>query len=35
MGTDIDVLVAGDCLLTKEQQDPLLQRRYEGAFELD
>jgi carbamoyltransferase len=35
MGTDIEVLVAGDCLLVKEQQDPSLQRRYEGAFELD
>jgi carbamoyltransferase len=35
MGTDIEVLVVGDCLMLKEAQDPALQRRYEGAFELD
>ena len=35
MGTDIEALVVGDCPLTKEQQDPSFQRRYEGAFELD
>jgi carbamoyltransferase len=35
MGTDIEVLAAGNCLLRKEDQDPSLQTRYEGKFELD
>jgi carbamoyltransferase len=35
MGTDIEVLVAGDCLLVKEQQDVSLRQRYESAFDLD
>jgi carbamoyltransferase len=35
MGTEIEVLAIGDCLLMKEQQDPALKRRYESAFELD
>ena len=35
MGTEIDVLAAGNCFLRKEDQDPALARRYEGQFEPD
>ena len=35
MGTDIEVLVAGNCLLRKEEQDASLRRNYSEAFELD
>ncbi len=35
MGTDVEVLVVGGCYLRKEDQDPALGTRYEGAFELD
>jgi carbamoyltransferase len=35
MGTEIEVLAVGNCLLLKEAQDPALKTRYEGAFELD
>jgi len=35
MGTDMDVLAIGNCLLTKEDQDPSLKRDYKDAFELD
>ena len=35
MGTGIEVLAIGDCLLRKEQQDPALARDYKDAFELD
>jgi carbamoyltransferase len=35
MGTEIDVLAVGDCLLRKEDQDPSLKRDYKDAFELD
>jgi carbamoyltransferase len=35
MGTEIDALAIGDCYLAKEDQDPGLQRNYEGAFEPD
>jgi carbamoyltransferase len=35
MGSDIEVLVAGNCLLRKEEQDPALRQDYKGAFELD
>jgi carbamoyltransferase len=35
MGTEIEVLAVGNCLLQKEQQDPSLKTRYEGKFELD
>jgi carbamoyltransferase len=35
MGTEIDVLAIGNCLLLKENQNPDLRTRYEGAFELD
>jgi carbamoyltransferase len=35
MGTDIEVLVAGNCLLRKEDQDASLRLNYSEAFELD
>jgi len=35
MGTEIDVLAAGNCLLRKEDQDPALKADYSNAFELD
>ena len=35
MGTEIDMLVVGDCILRKEEQDPTLRREYKDAFELD
>ena len=35
MGTEIEVLVVGNCLLRKEDQDPSLKLNYEQAFELD
>jgi len=35
MGTEIEVLAAGNCLLRKEDQNPALRRNYESAFELD
>jgi carbamoyltransferase len=35
MGTEIEVLAAGNCYLRKEDQDPGLKRDYKGAFELD
>ncbi len=35
MGSDIEVLVVGNCLLRKEDQDPALKRDYKDAFELD
>ena len=35
MGTELDVLVVGNCILEKSEQDPALQRDYKGAFELD
>ena len=35
MGTGIEVLAIGDCLLRKEDQDPALGRDYKDAFELD
>lgn len=35
MGTDIDVLVAGNCVLRKDAQDRSLARDYKDAFELD
>ena len=35
MGTEIDVLAAGNCLLRKEAQDPALRRSYKDQFELD
>jgi len=35
MGTGIDMLVIGNCVLEKAQQDSAAQIRYEAAFELD
>ena len=35
MGTDIEVLVAGNCVLDKDRQDPALKLDYKDAFELD
>jgi carbamoyltransferase len=35
MGTDIEVLAVGNCLLRKEKQNPALKQNYETAFELD
>jgi carbamoyltransferase len=35
MGTDIDVLAIGNCLLRKSDQDPALKQNYEDKFELD
>ena len=35
MGSDIEVLVAGNCRLNKEDQDPALKLDYKDAFELD
>ena len=35
MGTEIDVLIAGNCLLKKEEQDQSLRRDYKTEFELD
>jgi carbamoyltransferase len=35
MGTEIEVLVVGNCYLKKEWQDPKLKQNYETAFELD
>jgi len=35
MGTEIEVLAVGNCLLRKEAQDPALKRDYKNAFELD
>ncbi|GAB6052544.1 carbamoyltransferase [Magnetospira thiophila] len=35
MGTDLDLLVVGNCLLRKTEQDPALRRDYKDAFDLD
>jgi len=35
MGTEIEVLVAGNCVLDKARQDPALKKDYKEAFELD
>jgi carbamoyltransferase len=35
MGSDIERLVVGNCLLAKEAQDPSLKQDYKEAFELD
>jgi len=35
MGTDIEVLVVGNCLMRKEDQDPNLKLDYKDSFELD
>jgi carbamoyltransferase len=35
MGSEIEVLVIGNCFLKKEEQDPALKLDYKNAFELD
>jgi carbamoyltransferase len=35
MGTELDLLVAGNCVLAKAEQDPSLKQNYSGKFELD
>jgi carbamoyltransferase len=35
MGSEIEVLAAGNCFLRKEDQDAGLRRDYRGAFDLD
>jgi len=35
MGSEIEVLVVGNCLLRKENQDPTLKLDYKHAFEMD
>ena len=35
MGTEIEVLVVGNCFLKKEEQDPALKLDYKNKFELD
>jgi carbamoyltransferase len=35
MGTDIDFLVVGNCILRKEQQNQALLKDYKNAYELD
>jgi len=35
MGTEIEILVVGNCFLRKEDQDSKLKLNYESAFELD
>lgn len=35
MGTEIERLAVGNCLLLKEEQDPSLKQNYETKFELD
>jgi carbamoyltransferase len=35
MGTEIEVLVVGNCFLIKDDQDPALKTDYKDAFELD
>ena len=35
MGSEIETLVVGNCVLDKDQQDPSLKLDYKNAFELD
>jgi carbamoyltransferase len=35
MGTEIEILAIGNCLLKKEEQNPRLRQNYENRFELD
>lgn len=35
MGTELDVLAVGNCVLRKEDQNPALRQDYKNAFELD
>ena len=35
MGTELDYLVIGDCILDKNKQDKKLKKDYKSEFELD
>jgi carbamoyltransferase len=35
MGNELDLLVIGNCVLRKAEQDPALKRDHSAAFELD
>ena len=35
MGNELDLLVVGNCVLKKTEQDPALKQDYSSAFELD
>jgi carbamoyltransferase len=35
MGTNMETLVIGDCVLSKSEQDPSLAKDYKDKFELD
>ena len=35
MGTELDILVVGNCLLRKRDQDHALKRNYTSSFDLD
>lgn len=35
MGTEMDALVIGNCMLRREEQSPALRLDYKNAFELD
>ena len=35
MGTELDVLVIGNCILKKEEQNEKLKKNYKNSFELD
>ena len=35
MGTGMETLVIGNCILSKDQQDPALAKNYQSAFDLD
>ncbi len=35
MGTDIEMLAVGNCVLRKDEQDPSLKKDYRNSFELD
>jgi len=35
MGTEIEILVAGNCRLEKDDQDPAPKLDYKNTFELD
>jgi carbamoyltransferase len=35
MGSDIEMLVIGNCVLQKDKQNPALRLDYKHAFELD
>jgi carbamoyltransferase len=35
MGSEIDMLAVGNCILRKDEQNPALKQDYKDAFELD